>query len=373
MPLPIKPSRRLWTALPWLSLMVLCILITVAVFSCNARIKEIEERKSREEKALKPRISVVTQVIRPELMTDRINLPAKVMAWEDLTVKAEVNGKVVSVPVREGDIVGKGDVLVEIDNRDYANILAATRAKHELAQENYTRLKKLAVSNSVAQAQFDEADAALKELNAALKTAELNVARCTITAPISGVVNNLPARLGMLIAHADPVVQLLKIDRLKVEVAVPESEVNAVRDVNESTLTFAALDNLRVTAQKIFLASQPSFPSLVYILRLALDNPGSILPGMFGRADLIKGIFPQAIGIPLYAVITQGDEKYVFTVDKDNFAHKVKVRTGFLEGWKVRILSGIEPGDQVVIVGHRSLDEGQPVKVAKSLTNPENL
>jgi membrane fusion protein (multidrug efflux system) len=369
----IKNSRIIWKSLP----LILCVLVVLLIILLGVSISHKKTRLAKEKEAAQQStqsvVSVVTQTIIPITMVDHIDLPAVVEPWEDLTIKTEVVGKVVSVHVKEGDHVRKGQTIVIIDSRDYQNQLQSIAAQHVLAEANFKRLQSLIDKGAVSQAAYDKAIAALNELQASKKNAELNLERCTITAPFKGTVNDLSAKQGMLLAHGDPVAQLLDISKLKVEVSIPESEMDAVRKVDTSKIIFSSLDNYTLYGKKIYLAKKPLTTSLVYALRLEIENPDEqILPGMFARVDIIKNSDTNAFGVPLFTVITRNDEKYVYVVE-DTIAHKRIVKTGYLDGWKVQIKSGLQENDKVVIVGHRNLDEGQQVKIIRNVTDPGEI
>ena len=104
-----------------------------------------------------------------------------------------------------------------------------------------------------------------------------------------------------------------------------------------------------------------------------MPNPdGHILPGMFARVELVKRVFEGALAIPLYAVITQGEERFVY-VDKDGRAEKRQVDLGVLAGWQVQVKAGLEAGERVIVVGHRMLDDGQAVEVIKNVSRPGEI
>lgn len=368
-----KTSRFIWSVLPWcafLFIVLLIILLTIKISS--EKEKQAAKNQAMSEKVL-PAVNIVTQRIIPTTLTDKLDLPAMVTAWEDLLVSAEVTGQIISVAVAEGQQVSKGQILVEIDPRDYQSRLLSIQAQYELATTTVNRLISLKSSDAISQDQLDQASARKKELSAALVNAELLLERCTIKAPLTGVVNYLPAKTGLLLSHGDPVAQILQIDKVKVEVAIPEADVTAVRTVEKAAVIFTSLDNLKVTGTKIFLASQPASSAMVYPLRLAVENPnGHILPGMFARAEIIKHVYQNGISIPIFAVISQNDKKFVFTV-QNGLAHKRPVKTGIFEGWQIQITHGLQTGDEVVIVGHRSLEDGQPVTILKTVTDPGEI
>ncbi|MEA2083087.1 MAG: efflux RND transporter periplasmic adaptor subunit [Thermodesulfobacteriota bacterium] len=320
-----------------------------------------------------PPVNVVTQTMVPMRMVDLIDLPSMVHAWDDLTVSCEAPGRITAVRVKEGDTVTKGEALIEIDKSDYKIKIRSIEAGQELAEINYNRLKNLSGQAAITQARIDEALATLKELNASLDDAKLKLKRCTIRAPMAGVVNSLPAIEGELLDHGDPVAEILKIDRLKVEVAIPEQDVSSVRDVEQCKVILAALGDREVTGKKIFLSSKPASLAMVYTLRLAIPNPsGDILPGMFARTRVVKKIFDNTYGVPLFTVITQDNEKFVYVVENET-ARKRPVTTGIMEGWKIQIFSGLNRGDRVIIVGHRNVEESQSVRVVRNVTDPEDV
>jgi membrane fusion protein (multidrug efflux system) len=134
-----------------------------------------------------------------------------------------------------------------------------------------------------------------------------------------------------------------------------------------------ALGNRNVKGKKIFLSRQPRSLARLYDLELGIPNEdGRILPGMFAKVELVKKVYPSALAVPLYAVITQGNDRFVY-VEKNGRVEKRSVDLGVLMGWEVHIKKGLKPGDRVVVVGHRFLDDGQAVDVIKNVFNPAEI
>ena len=134
-----------------------------------------------------------------------------------------------------------------------------------------------------------------------------------------------------------------------------------------------ALGSMRVKGRRHFLSRSPETFARLYKLELSVPNPGGrILPGMFARVDVVKDIRTGAIAVPLYAVITRREAKFVF-VEHEGKARIRPVKTGVLEGWMLEITEGLSPGEKVIVVGHRSVDEGQDVKVIRTAQSPGDL
>lgn len=368
-----KLFRRIWGMLPALFL-VLIIIVIVVMFS---RIKGESERIKAEKLAAfnkeRPPINVVVLDIIPMPIRDRLNLPSQVEPWVELKVLAEVSGKVVNLSAAEGSYVRKGDIIALLDSQDYVNELAAIRSEYELARKNLGRSKDLFKEKLIAKAILDKEQSIVDSLSASMKNVELRLQRCTIKAPISGIINRLDAKEGLNLNVQDPIAVILDISRVKVSVGIPESDVDEIRKLQQFDVTIDALGNRTVKGQKIFLSKSPESFAHLYKLEIEVQNPDSaILPGMFGRVNIVKKEVKDGVSVPLYSVISRGNEQFVF-VEKDGKAHVRMVETGILEGWRIQISKGLKGGDRVIVVGHRSLGEGQRIKVVRNISDPEDL
>jgi len=352
-------------------------LILGLIVILGGRIIEEQGRLAEAKKAAMkkevPAVRVITLTLKPERLEDKISLPAEVEPLEDLWVKAEVKGQVVSILAKEGRFVKKGQLLVRLDNRDYRSRMARIEANYRLARQDHERMAALVEKNIAAESKLDEIEARLEELKARRGEAQLALDRTSITAPISGRLNEIKAKKGDLLDVNQKVAQILQFKKVKVMVGVPESDVAAVFDLNEAEVIIEALGNRKVKGRKIFLSRQPRTLARLYDLELIVPNPdGRILPGMFAQVELVKRVFGQALAVPLYAVITQGDERFVY-VEKDGQAEKRSIKVGVLVGWQVHVEAGLNPGERVIVVGHRFLDDGQAVKVIKNVSHPSEI
>ena len=368
-----KILRFLWGIFPWLIVGLILGLIVIL----GGRIIEEQGRLAEAKKAAMkkevPAVRVITLTLKPERLEDKISLPAEVEPSEDLWVKAEVKGQVVSIPAKEGRLVKKGQLLVRLDDRDYRSRLARIEANYRLAGQDNERMAALVEKNIAAESKLDEIEARLEDLTAQRNEAQRSLDRTSITAPISGRINEIKAKKGDLLDVNQKVAQILQFNKVKVMVGVPESDVAAVFDLNEAEVIIEALENRKVKGRKIFLSSQPRTLARLYDLELMVPNPdGRILPGMFGQVELVKRVFDQALAVPLYAVITRGDERFVY-VEKDGQAEKRLIKLGVLVGWQVHVEAGLNPGERVIVVGHRFLDDGQAVKVIKNVSHPSEI
>ena len=365
--------RFIWAIIPWMMvalIVVFIVIMGIRIMDEKARLEEA--KKAAMKKEVEP-VSVITLSLKPRRLEDKINLPAQVEPYEDLWVKAEVPGQVIKVLVQEGQAVTNGQVIVQLDDRDYRTRLARIEANYQLAKLDYDRNAALVKKKVTSLAKLDSIEAQLKDLEARVSEAKLALSRTEIAAPISGRVNEIEAKLGDFVSLGDPVARILQLDPVKVTVGVPESDVAAIFDLDEAEVIIDALNKRRVKGRKIYLSRQPQTLARLYDLELRVPNPDSrILPGMFARAELVKAVFKRALTVPLYAVITQSEDRFVF-VEKAGRAQRRNIQLGILVGWQVQVTSGLKPGERVIVVGHRFLDNGQAVKVIKNVNNPHEI
>ncbi len=365
--------QRIWSRLPLLALILLVLLAIALGVSIKDKKQALEDRKKAEAAGNRTPVNVVTLKLIPGVISDRINLPATVEAREDLQIKAQLDGVVVETSAREGSRVSKGDVIARIDPRDYEIALSGAEASHDQAFKALKRAERLLKKSIISENEYDIALANEKTLKARLDKARLDLERTEITSPISGVLNRLDAKVGNLMSPGSPVAQVLDVNPVKVVVGIPESDVTSVRRVKEFHVTLNALDDKRFRGKKHFISSQPNSQAHLYRLEILLPNPRSqILPGMFARVDILKEEITDGLSVPLYAIITQADKHFVY-IEENGAATRRNVETGILEGWQMQITKGLMPGDNVMVVGHRSVAEGQPVNVIREVSDPSAL
>ncbi|MGD2269543.1 MAG: efflux RND transporter periplasmic adaptor subunit [Desulfobacterales bacterium] len=369
-----KPRKKfLRTSLPAVFLVLIVAVIGILVFVIASQLKAIKARNLAKLKKGRPEVNVVTLKLVPSRIRDRINLPGVTEPWIKLQLVAEVSGKVIEKVVKEGMSVATGDIIAKIDSRDYKNAYQSAKASYELAVADLKRLQKLYREKVAPQSQLDNAMALVQNTKAAMDNAALALERCVIKAPFSGVVNRVFIEKGQYLDVAKPVAELLQLDRIKVRVGIPESDVDAVRGLSNFTVRIDALGGKTFQAEIHFLSKTADPMARLYSLELVVNNnQEQILPDMFARVEIVKKEVFAGLAVPLYAVITRNNEKFVY-VANDARVHRRKVDLGILDGWRVEVKEGLRPGDQVIVVGHRSVNDGDTVNVVRSTENPEDI
>lgn len=365
--------HRLVRMLPTISVVVLVGLIVVLAVQIKSEGKSVKERASAELRRERPKTNVVTMELVPDHLQERLTLPGYVQPWVSLTLVAEVKGTIVEKRVSEGSRVKKGDIIARIDERDYKNAYASAKASYEVARTNQVRLTQLFRSKAATQAQIDDISASASTSKAAMDNAALALERCTIRAPMNGIIDRMHIEQGQFMDAGKPVADLIEIDRVKVVAGIPESDVDAVRRLEQFTVTVDALGGRTFQGTRHYLTKTSDNFARLYNLEIAVDNPAhEILPDMFARVSIVKTEVANGLAVPLYAVIQRNEMNNVF-VAVDGTAHLRPVQLGIQDGWRMEVRNGLSQGDQVVVVGQRSIDDGEPVNVTRTVHTPEEL
>ena len=360
-----KTVHFIWQNLPRFILLCLIILIIIQFSVISKKQKAIIAEKMAVSSQKRPVVNTVIMPLAPTDIRDRIRLPGFIEPWQKLTLSAKVGGAISELFVREGTHVKEGEIIARIETEDYRIGLDRAKAAYHLAVNDYQRDKKLFDRGVTSKAQLEAKKAAVDTAKADMENADLQLSRCSIRAPFAGVINKIHVKKGFFLSVGDPIGELLQIDRVKAVIGIPESDVNAVRKLDQVEVTIKALDNRSETGKVHFLSSAPETYAALYRLELELNNLSrDILAGMFVSADVVKEVEHNVIGVPFFSVISRDNSQYVF-VEKDGKAQKREVKTGIMEKWTVQITQGLQPDDRLIVEGHRDVEDGQEIKVVQ--------
>ncbi|MBF0229673.1 MAG: efflux RND transporter periplasmic adaptor subunit [Desulfamplus sp.] len=366
-----KILNFIWRSIPRLLLLGMIVLIVVLFGTIKSEMKSIETEKASALVKDKPLINTVIMPLALRNIKDSINLPGTIEPWTELPLKSESHGTVAEVLVKEGDEVKAGEVLARIETDDYKIALNRAEASYKLAVADLNRDKSVYNKGIISQAQLETKQTNVALASTEVANARLLLDRCVIQSPMSGVITKLDAKKGLLLSVGDPICHIVNIDKVKAVVGIPESDMPAVTPLTHVELTVKALNDLKVNGEKLFLSPVPDTAARIYRLELALDNSDrKILPGMFIRANVIKKEVKDTITIPFYSVISRGDEQFVF-IEENGKAVKKNVSLGIMEKWIVEVKDGLEQGQNLIVEGHRDVENGQVIKVVHTVTELE--
>jgi multidrug efflux system membrane fusion protein len=304
-----------------------------------------------------------------------------------VTVKTQINGYLMQVGFTEGQMVNKGDFLAQIDPRPYQVALAqaeAQLAKDQAllknAQLDLVRYNTLVAQNSVAKQTRDTQEslvgqnqATVKSDQAQIDVQKLNLTYCRIVSPVTGRVGLRQVDPGNYVQTSDPngIVVVTQLQPISVIFTLPEDNLPQVmgRVRSGATLPVTAYD--RTGANEIAQGKLDTVDNQIDTttgtvkLRAIFDNAQETLfPNQFVNVKLLVNTLPDADILPSSAVQRGAPGTFVYIVKPDRTVAVQKVKLGPGDGQRISILTGLQPGDRVVIDGADRLRDGAKVTVA---------
>lgn len=208
---------------------------------------------------------------------------------------------------------------------------------------------------------IDAARASVAQAEAALELARLQLAQAAVRTPIKGKVSYVNARVGNLVSPGVPLAGVVDDELLEVDFPLTERQVTRVRrgdrvEVQVPSVTYTT------DGEVVHVSPAADTRTRVYQMRVRIDNPGYLLPGMFARLTLVEDSAADVLVIPLAAVLRAGQDAYVFTVN-DNRAYEKRVVLGLSDGTWIQVIEGLSEQDMVVTRGQHYLSPGARVTV----------
>jgi membrane fusion protein, multidrug efflux system len=328
-----------------------------------------------------PPEAVTTIVAKQEQWTSGMNGIGSVEAVQGVTVAADLPGTVAKIHLDSGKSVHEGDVLVELDTRQERAQLASLEAQRDLAKVNYDRYQELVRQGVISRQDYDKASADQRQTDANVAEIKATIERKTIRAPFSGILGIRKINLGEYLAAGAPIVSLQALNPIYVDFGVPQQNAGQVQVGRTVKVTREALAGQVFSGRVTALDSVIDSNTRNIQVQATLPNPGGKLrPGMFVQVDLNLGASQPAITLPASAIsyAPYGDSVFVVTDLKDPKGNSYKgvrqqfVKVGPARGDQVAILSGLNPGDEVVSSGVFKLRNGAAVTVNNKIQPGNN-
>ncbi len=379
----LHPARR--TFLFWSRAGILPLAL-LSVFSFSAL--------AQQPATVRPPTPVSVVEIKPETTPATFEFTGKTASSRQVEINARVEGYLDKIAYEEGSLVKAGQLLFQLDPKQFqasldsakAN-LAQQEALLTRARQTLARVKPLAKQNAVSQQDLDNAtanvlasEAQVQAAKASVEQARLNLGYTTIRSPLSGLSSSASYREGALIRSGGSGSQLttiVQIDPMWVNFGLGENEVLKIRAQQAAgQLNRPGLNKIQV---ELILADGSVYPQKgqitfvdpvinaqtgTYNVRAVVPNPDNQLsPGQFVRVQLKGAVRPNAIMVPQVAVMQGPNGKFVFVVGPDDTAQPKPIQVGDWYGDQWIVNSGLQAGDRVVVDGAARLQPGAPVQI----------
>lgn len=304
---------------------------------------------------------------------------AQVTARSGAPVAFQVSGRVDEWLVDTGDQVAAGEVLARIDPRDLqqerdavSQRLVAARSAQERSERELRRLEDLGVDRFASATELDNArnaataaGASVRELTAQLALADNRLAYATLRATTAGVITERFVDVDHVVTAGTPAFDLARLDALEVTAWIPETRIGEFQIGQMVNVALWAMPEASFSATVREVAPRADSASRAFRIRATLPPDPRLRLGLSGRLSR-TGSAPPTGSVPAGSVRFDAAEQPHVLIVADGRIDRRRITLGQLRDNRLTVVSGLEPGDQVVVLGARELDPGQEVHVQRA-------
>jgi multidrug efflux system membrane fusion protein len=376
--------RRIWTA----GVLLACLLgVAAYVVARPGRMSSSPTPAGAPGASPRP-ATVTTAAARRADVHVYVTALGSVLPLNTVTVRSRVDGELMAVHFKEGDLVQGGDLLAEIDRRPFEvqltqaeGQLAKDQAFLDNARKDLERYRVLFAEDSIASQQVDTQESLVHQFEGTIKVdqgqidaAKLQLAYCRITAPFGGRVGLRLVDPGNIVRATDTggLVVITQLQPIAVVFAIPEDTLPAVlvkvkAGEHPTVEAYDREERRRLASGSLLTADNEIDPTTGTVkLKAVFPNAGSeLFPNQFVNARLLLDVQHGATVVPIAAVQRGAQGPFVYVVKPDHTVTVRRVTAGVTEGDDTSIAAGLSPGDLVVVEGADRLREGATVEVRR--------
>lgn len=288
---------------------------------------------------------------------------ANLVAENEVKVLSEVEGRVLTLRVEEGDWVKNGQVLATLVRDDQAIAFKKAQLQETNARAAYDRAKELVERELISREEFDKLSIDYEIAQQELAEAEWALKKTTIIAPFSGRITARMTQLGQHVRPGDELFQVTDFDPLVARIYLPERDVLGLEEGQDVQIRLDA-------ATEVYFAGRirqispvvDTSTGTVKVTVEATEPPEQVRPGSFVTVNIVRETHSDALLLPREAVLRELQKAHVY-VAEDDVAEKRAVTLGLEEGELIEVLSGVAAGDRVIVTGQGGLKDGSAVKI----------
>ncbi len=336
------------------------------LFGCSTQINE---------KPIEPVKYVKVEKIVDQQLVEKLVFNGIIKEKSLTSISFRVGGPLTKLNVKPGDFVKAGELIAEIDKRDYELQVQSTKVQFNQMQGEFERYKQLFEKGKIPANSYEKIESGYLMAKTAYENAVNKLKDSKLTAPVSGYIYEKFVENFQTVNPGQVVVSIIDLSQLEVIISIPESQLTKIKNSSKNLLEVknANVSNLPISILSI---SEKAKDDGMYEMKFTFNNNSKlkISPGMSAEISMICDQEASTIKIPSSAVFYEENTTRVWVFDSiSKVVNKRNVRIkNISSGGKVEVISGLSPNDIIVIAGVHSLYENQVVRPVQP-QSPTNI
>jgi membrane fusion protein (multidrug efflux system) len=317
-----------------------------------------------DEKGQRPPPLVKAEPARAVRFADRIEAVGTARANEQVTISAPVTERIVRLNFDDGSFVRRGQVIAVLQQAQQSAQLREVQARSREAEQQLERIEQLKERGFATRSDYDSQVAAAAAARAQAQAVTAEIGERVIRAPFAGWVSLRNISVGAIASQGTEIATISDVSTIKLDFTVPETMLASLAPGQGIVARSDAYPGEPFNGQIHTIDPVIDPTTRAVMVRARLPNPDRRLrPGMLLTVT-IEQAPRMALSVPELAVIGEGEDRFVYTVDGDGRARRTPVRTGTRMGGRVEIVAGLRPGQRVVTEGVVKVADGMEIRLA---------
>lgn len=370
---------------PWVKIAAAVVVIAVVFFGYRAW--KDGSSQPVQQAAAEP-VVIVKQVEKFDASSVPSEYVGRVESIQSVSVKPQISGEIAKVCFKEGSVVKAGQLLFQIDPKQYEATVQLRKAELQQAEANLVTAEKYykrvtaaseravsATDRDTAEGNFLQAKAAVAQAKAALKLAQIDLGYCRITSPITGKIGRALYTKGNYVTpQITELASIVQMDPIRVSYPLPDrdylDQLSLFKEdgsIYNTSLILSNGEKYNVPGKRDFENNRVDQTTGTIMMRLRFANKdGMLIPGEMVRVftNPVKSHIVNAV--PQTAVMADEQGDYVYVINADNTARQARVTLGREFGDLREVTSGVEAGENVAVAGLQRLRPGAKVRIETS-------
>ncbi len=329
--------------------------------------KEIAALDPKFAKQMDKSVLVETKQINEQTFVHKIQVQGEVASRKNIDMSSEMPGRVIQVNVAAGDMVTKGQTLVQLDAQSTRNSINELKTMLDLAKTKFTKQKNLWDQEIGTEVQYLEAKNRKESLENQLESAQTQLSKAYIKAPFSGRINDVITKVGEYVSPGMPILSLVSQEQMYLKSDVSEEYINNF-EVGDPVKVYlpSTKDTISTEIRSVSYVINQANRTFQIEIKLT-EKMKSLKPNQFASIELIDYTKENAITINTEIIQEDSKGKFVFEITKKNdmqVAKKVRVETGNTYNNQTEILTGLKTGATIISEGFREAVDGITIRTA---------
>ena len=312
----------------------------------------------------KKRVFVTVITVKTSKIKNKISLQSIIKTNQNIVLQPEFTGPISNIKVVEGQSVNKGDVLMIVDDGGLEQSVEFQKEQLKLSKTIFERQSRLWADKIGSEIEYLEAKTAFKTQKSRYSQLNEQLQKSVITAPFDGEIDDIFIELGELVTPGQsPLLRLISTSEMYLEAEVPEKYLKSVSVGTPVEIEIPVL-NKKINTKVSFIGKHINTVNRTFRVVVKIKKTDNLSPNLISTLHIFDYINNNALIIPTNIISENSDgSEYVYSVNNNNTAQKIFIKTGNEENGYVEVIEGLKENDIIINEGARLVKEGQAVQI----------